>query len=389
MSVKSIEKAIINYLTQEADSDDLDLLSNWIQKPENQGLFEDYVMTHYKITLAMSNPDVSEIKENLLKHIRKSQNKMRKVKVIRLMMRYTAAAAIVGVLATYYFFNWQLFHSPVKNDPIIVNNQIVPGTDKATLTLETGKTIPLEKGTVYKTNNITSNGDQIEYKKYTTTNELVYNYLTVPRGGQFVINLADGTKVWLNSESQLKYPVSFVDGESREVELTYGEAYFEVSHSTEHKGSNFKVVNNNQVMEVLGTKFNIKAYKDESTIYTTLVEGKVKVSSSEKSVLLSPNQQSIIGKNNSDILVKAVDVFPITSWKNGIFYFKGMTLKQMSKVLARWYDVEFIIEDSKLQDITFVGVLRKELSIEEILSSIVKSSQINTYEINNKTIIIK
>src|SRR5690606_40703343 len=123
----------------------------------------------------------------------------------------------------------------------------------------------LEKGDSIQTHNAISNGEEIIYNN-NTSRQLVYNYLTIPRGGQFQLTLSDGTRVWLNSETQIKYPVSFTDGESRQVELVYGEAYFEVSHSTEHKGSDFIVYNQNQEVQVLGTEFNIKAYKDDSNI---------------------------------------------------------------------------------------------------------------------------
>ena len=150
------------------------------------------------------------------------------------------------------------------------------------MTLADGSKIALEKGTPVQTQNANSNGEELIYESSKNTSRLVYNYLTIPRGGQFVIKLSDGTKVWLNSASQLKFPVAFIEGESREVELVYGEAYFEVSPSTAHKGAHFQVYNKKQKVEVVGTEFNIKAYKDESNIYTTLVNGKVNVETGNK-----------------------------------------------------------------------------------------------------------
>src|SRR5690606_33390781 len=147
-------------------------------------------------------------------------------------------------------------------------------------------------------------------------------YLTIPRGGQFNVVLSDGTEVWLNSDTQLKYPVNFVEGQDREVELVFGEAYFDVSPSTEHGGSKFKVMNNAQEVEVLGTEFNIKAYRDDINVYTTLVEGKVVVGNGDLKQYLTPNQLSHLNLENNSIKVRVVDVNVETSWKKGIFTFK-------------------------------------------------------------------
>jgi hypothetical protein len=310
--------------------------------------------------------------------------------------KYAAAAILIIALASTYFLNDTIFNNKIENTtPTIVNNQIEPGIDKATLTLENGEKVILERGATYQSQNATSNGEKITYlpadrqgNKKSTSRELVYNHLTIPRGGQFQMTLSDGTKVWLNSETQLKYPVSFTDGESRQVELVYGEVYFEVSPSTEHSGANFKVFNNNQEIEVLGTKFNIKAYKDETNIYTTLVEGKVAVNYAGKNQILAPNQQSNLDLKNNKISITTVDASVESSWKEGKFNFKKLPLKDIMKVLSRWYDMDVIFENKELEEERFIGIIKKNESIEEILSSIKSTNSINNYKINNKTIII-
>src|SRR6218665_2237602 len=189
--------------------------------------------------------------------------------------KYAAAAAVLVLGSTIYFSKSHL-NEKQPNKVVVTKSVITPGTDKAILVLANGQQVALGKGSVYNGTGVHSNGTEIIYKDNQSGKEAVaYNYLTIPRGGQFFIKLADGTKVWLNSESKLKFPVSFVDGEPRQVELVYGEAYFDVSPSTAHKGSHFNVITQNQNVEVLGTEFNIKAYQDTPTIYTTLVEGKV------------------------------------------------------------------------------------------------------------------
>ncbi|OOG69820.1 FecR family protein [Flavobacterium sp. A45] len=298
------------------------------------------------------------------------------------------AASVAILISISVLFN--------KNDvekqsiPIVVNNAIMIGKDKATLTLEDGSIIALEKGKDYTAGNLKSNGEKLVYN---STNNIragiANNFLTIPRGGQFFVQLSDSTKVWLNSESQLKYPVAFVDGETRQVELLYGEAYFEVSPSTKHKGSRFKVKTQNQNVEVIGTEFNIKAYKDETAIYTTLVEGKVAISNAIAKQILAPNQQSKISLNNNSIDIYSVDVYSEISWRKGLFVFKGMTLKEISKVLSRWYDVEIIFADPVLGNVKFNGVLNKNQNFEDILTTIKNINFINAYEIKNKKIIIR
>ena len=328
----------------------------------------------------MAIEDANRIHNNILTTIQKPTTRKRHF------WKYAAAASVLLIVSLTIFLNKDS-DQPQFTKPIIVNNQIETGTDKATLTLEDGTNVALVKGQTYQTQNATSNGEQIIYNN-STSRELVNNYLTTARGEQFQITLADGTQVWLNSESQLKYPVSFTGGKSRQVELVYGEAYFDVSPSTEHHGSDFKVYNNNQEVQVLGTEFNIKAYKDETNIYTTLVEGKVAVSTALGKHMLSPNQQSNHNLIRNTIKVKTVDVYKEISWKEGVFSFENMPLKDIMKVLTRWYDMDVIFENKELQNETFNGGLKMNQDIVTILDIIKNMNNIN-YEINNKTITLK
>ncbi len=304
---------------------------------------------------------------------------------------YKYAAVAVIAFGLSYFFRDNLFDLQNETKPSITNhNDIVPGTDKATLTLEDGSQIELEKGKPIQLRNANSNGEEITYKRGNgKIKEVAFNYLTVPRGGEYFVNLADGTKVWLNSESQLKFPVTFIQGKVREVELVYGEAYFDVSSSIEHDGSLFKVVNNNQEVEVSGTEFNVKAYRDEAHVYTTLVEGEIKIKTQNANQVLRPGQQSKVDINNKNIVVSKVDVNVETSWKNGIFSFNDKQLKDIMKVISRWYDVDVIFVNKELKDIAFIGQLGKNQELEDVLITLKTLSVIEEYEIDNKTIIFK
>ncbi|PIF71591.1 FecR family protein [Flavobacterium sp. 2] len=280
--------------------------------------------------------------------------------------------------------------NPLKIEtPAVAHKEILIGSDKATLTLEDGSVIALEKGKSYTKGNAASNGEKLVYNSNGKPAVSANNLLTIPRGGQFFVQLADSTKVWLNSESQLKYPVAFVDGETRQVELVYGEAYFEVSPSTKHKGSRFKVKTQEQNVEVIGTEFNIKAYKDEPAIYTTLVKGVVAVSNAAQKQILTPNKQSKITEYNGSIAVSEVDVYNEISWRKGLFVFKGMPLKDIAKVLSRWYDVDIVFADPALGNVKFNGVLNKNQKLEDILTTIKNINFINAYEKKDNKIIIK
>lgn len=387
------ENLIVKFLSNQASASDLDELEIWLQDSTNEQIFNVYVKTNYAVDYNMRKFDSKKVKNLLIKLMANERNELR-VKRIRKIVRYSAAAIFIGVLTTSYFFKDTMFYKTVEIDPIIVKQNldiIQPGTDKATLTLEDGSQIALEKGASFQTQNVNSNGEEIVYtNKNTKTSDMVYNYLTIPRGGQFYVKLSDGTQVWLNSESQLKYPVSFIKEETRKVELVYGEAYFDVSPSTEHNGAHFKVINNAQEVEVLGTEFNIKAYKDEPNIYTTLVEGKVAVNYAGAKQNLLPGQRSNLDVENESVTISIVDVKNEISWKQGVFSFREKPLKEIMKTISRWYDVNVIFENKELEEITFDGVLGKNQNIEEILSSIKTLSVIKGYEINkNKTIILK
>jgi transmembrane sensor len=333
------------------------------------------------------------IKEKILARLQNALNpeEVRVVPIKRFntntILKFAVAAAVVFLISISLLFNKNISN---ENTPVIVNNTIKVGTDKATLILEDGSVITLEKGKEYVAGNVKSNGEELVYNsKNSAKTEIANNYLTIPRGGQFFVQLSDGTKVWLNSESQLIYPVAFVDGETREVELLYGEAYFEVSPSTNHGGSKFKVHTQMQHVEVLGTEFNIKAYKDETTIYTTLVEGKVAISNARTRQILAPNQQSNLSVKNNDIAITTVDVYSETSWRKGLFVFKGMPLKEIMKVLSRWYDVDIVFANAALGNVKFNGVLHKNQNLEEILTTIKNTDFINAYEIKNNKITLK
>ena len=317
-----IENIIVKFLTNQASASELTALEIWIQDSNNKKRFDEYVKINYAIEYNMKEFDSHKIEQKLLEAYA-VEKKAKKLKKLRKIIYYSAAAVVLGIITTTYFYRGNLVNKSSAVSKIVVKNTIETGTDKAILTLEDGSTVALEKDKVYEKDNVVSNGKELVYDKNSKGKSgLAYNYLTIPRGGQFQIKLSDGTKVWLNSDSKLKFPVAFVEGSLREVELIYGEAFFDVSPSSEHNGAKFKVLNKNQEVEVVGTEFNIKAYKDEDKIYTTLVEGKVAVSGFNSKKYIIPNQQTIINLKNGVITINPIDAYNEVLWTKGIFSFK-------------------------------------------------------------------
>lgn len=391
MIEKKIEILIIRYCTNQLAVGDLEVLNEWLEEDVNKIAFEEYVILNYSIEKAKQYNDLD--KHKMWSSI---QNRIKPVQKRASYWKYAIAASVTLLLTVSVFFNTEKDDVIVIPDTIVVENNIEIGDDKAILTLGDGTSVALEKGKVFNGENIKSNGEELVYndassKQGNDTKNIAYNYLTVPRGGEFFVQLSDGTKVWLNSETKLKYPVEFAEGKPRKIELIYGEAYFDVSPSTEHKGTKFFVNTQLQEIEVLGTEFNIKAYKDENIIYTTLIEGKVDVNNGVNSAILKPGEQSSISKrlNEKEIDINIVDVYTVTSWKNGLFSFKDLKLSEIMKTLSRWYDVDVRFEKEELKDIHFKGVLSKNQNIEEILLIIKNTNFINAYDINDNIIILR
>ncbi|WP_346882070.1 FecR family protein [uncultured Algibacter sp.] len=378
-----ITKLLTNTITKQ----ELLELKEWLANSKNQSTLQEYIKGFHDLNLVMLKNNIDEALNKVINEIDKYE---KNIKVIPLYNRnlFKYAVAILILITSGYFF---LTNNNKANPDtqIIVNNNISTGTNKAILTLEDGSQIRLEKGENYITDNLSSNGEEIIYTSPVSVKpEIAYNYLTVPRGGEYFVKLSDGTQVWLNSESKFKYPVNFIKGETREVELVYGEAYFDVSPSTNHNGSKFKVSTGIQEVEVLGTEFNIKAYTDENAIYTTLVEGKISINNTLLKENLNPGEQSNVNLTNQSMSISKVNVYNEISWKNGVFSFENMPLKKIMKVLSRWYDLDMIFVDSEIGNKLFTGSLGREQSIEEILSIIHKLNRIN-YKIDNKTIYFK
>jgi transmembrane sensor len=257
-------------------------------------------------------------------------------------------------------------------------NDIAPGHNKAILTLADGSTISLDdaaNGLLASQGNtaITKTEDgQIVYQKNIEgkklqDNHLASNTIQTPKGGKYKVTLPDGSKVWLNSATTLSYPAAF-NGTERKVKLK-GEAYFEIAHN---KKVPFRIESNNQVVEVLGTHFNINSYEDEDYVKTTLLQGSVKImlNSSKmeapKSELLKPGEQSLTNSTQSNIRIESTDTEKAIAWKNGYFKFKDTPITEIMREIERWYDVELVYE-GKIPTDEFTGYVSNSVKISKVL----------------------
>ncbi|OQP59680.1 hypothetical protein A3860_36535 [Niastella vici] len=288
-----------------------------------------------------------------------------------------AAAAIIAVVSMV----WMFAINSRKNNPVAVTKTVTkktfqdlaPGGNKAVLTLADGSTIVLDNksnGVIAEEGKTTINkkeDGQLEYKAQglaATEGAARYNTISTPRGGQYQLTLPDGSKVWLNAASSLKFPVEF-SGKERVVQLT-GEAYFEVVH----KDLPFQVVVNNAMkVQVLGTHFNIMAYEEEAAVKTTLLQGKVRVENEQQqAVTLQPGEQSLLTSGGLKVKTDP-DVAEAVAWKDGKFKFVHADLKAVMRNLARWYDVQ-IEYDKNVPEKSFSGEISRRLNASEVLSVI-------------------
>ena len=274
--------------------------------------------------------------------------------------------------------------------PVVAEAVLEAGRSQAVLILAKGERIDLTSG---RTDSLPGQGgvhvlrDSARSVVYERREEQAgnpeYNTLVVPRQGEFQVVLADGSKVYLNSESEIRYPTFFAGGERR-VYLK-GEAFFEVTSDT----SRPFIVNVGEMdVRVLGTRFNVNAYVPERAIRTTLVSGKVRVSDREDkaAVVLEPGQQAVWKKNG--LTMREVDALAVSAWVDGKFYFEeGMTLEEITEQLQRWYDIDFFFASERVKHFVFAGMIKKEYAANEIFSIIEKAARVK-FTVNGRTVAV-
>lgn len=347
-------------------------------------------------------PLFRHLKQEMLNDIRQQLGRPARVRQMTRQKAAMIAAAVLFLIAGGWYFS---SHSGPDGSPVTsrtaktatpaLRQDILPGSNKAILTLGDGSTIVLDSartGSLARQGNsqVLKTGDgQLKYAPNSNAVSVVaYNVLSTPRGGQYKLTLQDGTDVWLNAGSSIRYPTTF-SGKERRVEIT-GEAYFEIAKNAAmpfRVAVNGSAQNDNGLeIEVLGTQFNVNAYKDEPGLKTTLVEGSVRLVRGRSTSVLKPYQQALVSADGGFKTMSLTDVDQVIAWKNGAFEFDDADISTVMRQISRWYDVEVVYEGKVPAD-HFSGRFSRNTSLAGVLK-ILNISGIQLIA-ENKKIIMK
>lgn len=387
------------YARKEASSGEVDELFTWLRTGDHDETVVAYMEQHLEVFEAGDAEDIAFWKERLAGGAQKitgtvvndtpaidMHTQVRPVHRVHFLRKWgwAAAAVILALSIGAYLWKTNRRDAPSGNAVATVSH-IEPGKSGAILTLADGSRVVLDSlgnGIVADQSGaqIILQDGRLAYKSLPVAgSRLPFNIMTTPKGRQFQVTLSDGTKVWLNAASSLRYPTVF-NGNERRVELT-GEAYFEV---TKNNHMPFKVdVNGKAVVEVLGTHFNVNAYDNEDATSTTLLEGKVKVAETDSQLstpdsrLLQPGQQAQVAHRSSTrgagvTIVNNADIDKVMAWKNGLFNFEGASLGEVMRQIERWYDIEVAYEKG-IPHIEFEGKMTKDVPLKDLLIMLEKS----------------
>ena len=382
MSYKDDDIEFANRLLTRREELNDEEVTAWLKEKNHVELLDEIAAIRQKL----SGKSYGENGEEEFLHLEKS---IYDQKSRRMTLRWSIAASIILLVGLFVGRTINGVRD-MHEEQELAKNVMQPGTSKAILMMADGKEVVLEQGQNLnillneRVRVATSNRGIVyeEHGKGVVTEE--YNKLTTPIGGEYSLVLSDGTKVFLNADSELKYPVEFSDGK-RIVDLK-GEAYFEV-----HKDSlrPFVVRMNGSEVTVLGTSFNVNTYGDDGQIYTTLVNGSVRVSSVKngQAEVLKPGMQSVMDVQSGQLTVREVDVEPYVAWREGRFVFRAMTLDLIMRQLQRWYDFEVFYQNPELKDYEFRGVIKRDMDLDKVLSVIKVTTNVD-FEVKGKVITI-
>jgi transmembrane sensor len=364
-----------------------ELASKWLDKTitaEEEAEFANWYNRDQDLELDIPEAFVNNEDWHKSRMFKKIQQEIRPERSFLTRYRIAIAAILLISLSCALLF---YHYSPTIQDrpKDLVNNDILPGTNTAFLTLADGTKLSL---TDHKSGKLAEQaGVKITKGKnaqliYTVLpsagSKVEYNTISTPRAGQYQVNLPDGTQVWLNAASSLRFPTNFSAARERRVELI-GEAYFEVAKDPKKA---FKVSSAGQEVTVFGTHFNINSYPDEQNTYTTLLEGSVSVNGR----LLKPEQQSIF--NGKNIKVVPADLESVMAWKMGYFRFDDESLESIMKKVSRWYDVEVEFQDPDLKEMEFGGIVSRS----ERVSKVIRMLELSTskyFKLEGNKIVIR
>ncbi|HEY8967609.1 MAG TPA: FecR domain-containing protein [Puia sp.] len=366
-------------------------LQIWVSRSEEHRAF--YERFTSKEGLYAEILEFYEFRENVMEKIGREIPVMRpKVKALFSKRTWAYAAAVIGLLLVVGGGTMLMDHSPKRGTAVVKKaaagsgKEVLPGRNRAVLTLGDGSMVDLDslgKGAMARDGNaeiIKKDSGQLVYSSlHNAAGAVAYNILTTPRGGQYRVVLPDGSRVWLNAASSLRYPTSFA-GNGRVVELK-GEAYFEIAKD---RNRPFQLRVNDLTVDVLGTSFNVMAYSDEPSVRTSLIEGAVRVRSGDTAVTLRSGQEADAKQEGLRLVAKA-DTSAVLAWKNGVFQFDGADIASVMRQVSRWYDVKVVYEGTRPVN-SFSGVIRRSTNLSNLLKILELSGVHSRTEGNTVTI---
>ncbi|OUN64461.1 MULTISPECIES: FecR family protein [unclassified Butyricimonas] len=370
--MKQIEWDIIERKLEGVLSSDEEIrFREWVETSEENKIYFHKLETFYKengFVKEITEQDVDMSWGKFAEQLKKEKRRKRRT------LRYwaisgVAACLLVGVLIS----TWMGRDNSVPSEE---TKTIVAGGSKAVLWLSNGEKVELENNVdelKEASVRIVNSGSVLSYEKNqdTVLKGRVMNKVETPRGGEYGITLADGTRVYLGALSKIEYPVAF-DGTKRVVKAS-GEVYFEVARDTAHP---FVVEMTNLDVEVLGTSFNVRDYADEDYVEATLVSGKIKVNAGEESCILEPNYQAVLDKKNNTLETKEVDVSEFVDWKSGKLNVRNRRLEDILNRLSKWYDVYVFYVNEEAKDIRFYANIDRYSDMNELLDKFEKTGQV-------------
>lgn len=377
---------IADYLAGKISREDFTHLKKWIESSsENRREFEaqERLVRSYRVDRYLNNWDEEQSWRRMKNQFvsKKGRNQ-----VYRLWNRWTAVAACISlVVGIAVFYSNNRKQEPVR---VALTEDVWPGSSQAKLKMADGREILLkDEVTFFEEKDGTAlnikEGNVLVYSQTKGEEAPIWHSLEVPNGGEYSLQLADGSRVWLNSASSLSYPTYFT-GDERRVTVS-GEAFFEVTKDAKHPF----VVNIGEVsITVLGTSFNICSYPEDKVVVTTLNEGKIRLTARGQKLELLPDKQAIFNKESGDIKVKNVDASMYSAWLKGVFEFENLSLDVLTRQLARWYDVNFVFTDSELASRRFTGGIRKYNCLSVSLGYISGTTNVD-FEIVGTTVYVR
>ncbi|KIO47452.1 FecR family protein [Sanguibacteroides justesenii] len=380
-----IAAIIVSYLRNEINEADQRKLDAWVASSvRHKELFS---------RICDETMQLEEIRK-ILSHDANSAWEVLKIKAERrrkqrLFRIYKVAASVVVLFGVSMFLWLKSSNKPAEEEKMAVRDEIMPGRPMARLTVASGITYQLDTlgDLMLASSAAANNGREVIFKDLGETQQdslPQYGKIEIPRGGEYRMVLSDGTKVYLNSATELRFPESFAGCKERVVYLS-GEAFFEVAKDTDRP---FVVVCSTYNVRVLGTSFNISNYADDEDSRTTLASGKVEINTrNNKQIVLKPGEQAIVTDRGVD--VKGIDVELYTTWMHESFRFKGGSIEEIMKKLARWYVVDVFYANQAVKDFHFTGFLPRYAKIEDVLELLSLTTKNIAFEVKGKSVWVR